>query len=251
MRVESYLARLGVSSAGPPTAGELASLHRAHMLSVPFENLDLHLGGRNVLDVDANLAKVVDRRRGGWCYELNGAFAWLLGELGYDVTLMSARVHGTGGRTPEYAHLTLKVELEQPWLVDVGFGDSFTTPIRLEPGIDQPRDRSVYRLEEDAGRLTLLQDGATSYDFAPVPRELEEFQGMCEVLQTTDTYFTRGWVCSCATPTGRITVSDLRLITTDGGRRDERELADQAELREVLAEGFGIVLERDLVPPSV
>ena len=219
------------------------------MLSAPFENLDIHLGGRNVLDVDANLAKLVERRRGGWCYELNGAFAWLLRELGYEVTLMSARVHATSGRMPEYAHLTLAVALEQPWLVDVGFGDSFTTPILLEPGLDQPRDRSVYRLERHGDRLTLLQDGAPSYDFAPVARELDEFQPMCDLLQTTDTYFTRGWVCSRATPTGRLTVSDLRLITTDGGARDERELAGQAELREVLADGFGIVLDRDLAAP--
>jgi N-hydroxyarylamine O-acetyltransferase len=248
---DAYLTRIGVAAAGPPSPDALAALHRAHMLSVPFENLDIHLGRPHVLDVETNVAKVVERRRGGWCFELNSAFAWLLGVLGYDVTLMAARVHGeVGAAAADFAHLVLAVELDAPWLVDVGFGDSFTTPIRLEPVIDQPRDGCVYRLRDDGERLTLLRDGLPSYDFAPVARRLDDFAEMCDVLQTTDTAFTRGWICSRATEDGRLTISDLRLITTAGARRQERPLCDQAELRAVLADRFGVVLDRDLAGPA-
>ena len=76
------------------------ALQRAHVLSVPFENLDIHLGRRLVLDREANYAKIVERRRGGWCYELNGAFGWLLEQLGYRVTLLGSRVEWDGGAEP-------------------------------------------------------------------------------------------------------------------------------------------------------
>ena len=80
--VEEYLARIGYAGSIEPTTEGLRALHRAHMLTVPFENLDIGLKREISCDAESAVRKIVERRRGGFCYELNGAFAWLLRELG-------------------------------------------------------------------------------------------------------------------------------------------------------------------------
>src|SRR5205085_8232372 len=97
-RVQAYLDRIGYDGPTEPGLITLTGLQRAHMLSVPFENLDVHLGRRLVLDPAANFEKIVGRRRGGWCFELNGLFGWLLEQLGFDVTLLGSRVDIGDGR---------------------------------------------------------------------------------------------------------------------------------------------------------
>jgi N-hydroxyarylamine O-acetyltransferase len=225
VNVDAYLERIGYEGSRDPTFETLSALQRAHMLSVPFENLDIHLGRRLVLDREANFEKVVVRRRGGWCYELNGLFGLLLERLGFTVTLLGARVVGERvGR--ELGHLMLRVDLEQPWLADVGFGESSLVPLPLG---EEPQQV----VEEDGVRR----------EFALVPRLLEEFQAMCEYSQTSpDMLFTQRRLCTLATATGRITLSDLRLIERDGESVTERELADEQEWRSVLLERFEIVL---------
>ena len=97
MNVNSYLARIGFSGATAPTADTLRRLHLSHMRTVPFENLDISLGREIVCDEDRFLHKIIHLRRGGFCYELNGAFAALLRSLGFSVTLLSARVSREDG----------------------------------------------------------------------------------------------------------------------------------------------------------
>src|SRR5262245_27861823 len=126
--IDAYLGRIGYTGSRAPTLEVLRALHRAHLYAVPFENLDIHAGRRIVLDQDALFQKVVTHRRGGFCYELNGLFAALLRKLGFDVTLLSGRVHNDGGFGPEYDHMTLLVKLDGRWLADVGFGSSFHDP---------------------------------------------------------------------------------------------------------------------------
>jgi arylamine N-acetyltransferase len=114
------------------------------MLAVPFENLDISLGRKIICDESRFLHKIVNERRGGFCYEMNGAFAELLRALGFKVTLLSARVSGgDGSEGPEFDHLALRVDLDQPWLADVGFGDSFVEPLLLEPGLEQAQIRQM------------------------------------------------------------------------------------------------------------
>ena len=91
-QVDAYLDRIGASRPGRPTADGLQKLHAAHLLAVPFENLSIHLGEPIRLDEDGLFDKLVARNRGGFCYELNGAFAALLSGLDFDVTLLAARV---------------------------------------------------------------------------------------------------------------------------------------------------------------
>lgn len=226
MNVAAYFDRIGYNGPREPTYEVLARLHRAHILSVPFENLDIHLGRKLVLDRAANFEKIVRRRRGGWCYEQNGLFGWVLEQLGFRVTLLGARVVGEReGR--ELGHLMLRVDLDRPWLADVGFGESSLVPLPLG---GEPRQ--------------VVESGGMRREFALTPRRLEEFAEMSEYSQTSpDISFTQRRLCTLATETGRITLTDLRLLERDGDEVTERELSGEDEWRAVLRELFGIDLE--------
>src|SRR6201987_727235 len=154
--VTSYLARIAYSGPTTPTEETLRAIHHAHLLTVPFENLDIALGRTIVVDEAAVVRKILEQRRGGFCYELNVAFAALLRALQFRVTLLSARVsRAGGGEGPEVDHLPLRVDLEQPWLADVGFGESFLEPLRLVPGTEQEDPAGKFRLQPFGERLQL------------------------------------------------------------------------------------------------
>jgi N-hydroxyarylamine O-acetyltransferase len=249
--MSDYLQRIGYTGSRQPTAETLLNLHRAHMLSVPFENLDISLGRKILCEEDSFLRKIVEQRRGGFCYELNGAFAALLRELGFKVTLLSARVpREDGSSSPEFDHLALRVDLEGPWLADVGFGDLSTGPLRLNAGGEQEQDGRRFRIVEQRGRLQLDRtepdDGwRRQYSFTLLPRRLDEFAPMCHFHQTSPkSPFTRKKVCSMATPDGRITVSDRRLIITRNHEKKERLLDSEDEWKSALAEYFGVILDQ-------
>lgn len=245
--VRAYLDRINYDGPLNPTADVLRELQRAHMLTVPFENLDIHIHREIVCDEERFIHKVVKERRGGFCYELNGAFAALLRALGFRVTLLSARVPcADGSDGPEFDHLTLRVDLDEPWLADVGFGDSFLEPLRLQSGLEQPQGERVYRIigTDNVFRCEVKDDAAwkLEYLFTLKPRQLDEFAAMCRYHQTSpESPFTRKRVCSRATPEGRITLSNGKLIETRNGQRQERVLSDE-EWRDKLRELFGVIL---------
>jgi N-hydroxyarylamine O-acetyltransferase len=248
LNVPAYLERIRYAGPTAPTPETLQAIHRAHLFAVPFENLDIHLGRKIVCDEARFLQKIVTERRGGFCYELNGAFAALLRALGFQVTLLSARVPcADGSDGPEFDHLTLRVDLEEPWLADVGFGEGFLEPLRLKPAMEQLQIGRIYRVTDDAGvfRLEVMADDKwkKEYSFTLQPRQLSDFAAMCHYHQTSpESHFTRKRVCTRATPEGRITVSDDKLIETRNGVRKERVLAGEGELRAKLHELFGVTL---------
>jgi N-hydroxyarylamine O-acetyltransferase len=245
----AYLQRIGCAGRTEPTLATLRALHRAHHLTVPFENLDIHFGREIVLDEQRLFDKIVTRWRGGFCFELNGLYAALLRELGFRVTLLSAGVWdgARGAFGPEFDHLLLRVDLDEPWLADTGFGDAFLDPLRLT--LDEQVDgERRYRLQPNGARLVLMElrpgeEWQPQYAFSLERRRLAEFAGMCHFHQTSpDTHFTQQRVVSRATPDGRITLSDDRLITTRHGRRDEQRLAGPDAIREALRLHFDIEL---------
>ena len=247
--IPAYLDRIAYAGPIAPTLEVLRNLHRVHLLSVPFENLDIALGREIVCDEHAFIRKIVERRRGGFCYELNGAFAGLLRAIGFKVTLLSARVpREDGSDGPEFDHLALRIDLDEPWLADVGFGDSFLEPIKLSAGVEQQQDGWTYRVVDCEKSLCVERaerDAAwkQQYAFTLPPRSLNDFADMCRYHQTSpESPFTRKSVCSMATPDGRTTVADRRLILTSNGNREERLLASDDEWRAALKERFDIVL---------
>ena len=162
MDTDAYLARMGYTGPREPTPETLRRLHRAHVLAVPFENLDIHLGHPIVLAIPSLYEKIVRRRRGGFCCELNGLFGWLLGQLGFTVVILSARVFRDGQPGSEFDHLILRVELEEDLIADVGFGDSFLEPLRLHAVRSEGEYRDLLRsafdidLGEDAPIESLM-----------------------------------------------------------------------------------------------
>ena len=133
----AYLRRIGHRGSAAPVAATLRALHLAHLRTVPFENLDVWLGRPIQLEEGALFDKIVRRRRGGFCYELNGLFAVLLRALGFEVSLLAARFPREAGHAaPDLDHLALLVRVpgeEGSWLADVGAGrGSFAAPLRTE-----------------------------------------------------------------------------------------------------------------------
>ena len=166
--------------------------------------------------------------------------------LGFQVDLLSASVaRETGGFGPDFDHLTLLVHLDQDWLADVGFGESFRQPLRLQAGLTQQQSGGSYRLEREGGFWIYQElDDAwkPAYRFLVQPHALRDFASMCHYHQTSpQSSFTQQRVCTLPTPSGRITLSDQRLITTSNGERTERVLTDQ-DYRAVLGSAFGIVI---------
>jgi len=251
MEVDAYLKRIGYRGPLEPGIETLRQLHRAHMLAVPFENLDIPLGRPIVLSPPMFYDKIVRRKRGGFCYELNGLFAWLLEQLGYVVVILSARVFDGEQSGPEFDHLVLLIKTDERLIADVGYGDSFLEPLRLDVREEQKQQDCAYRLTE-SGSAKVLQrrlgsDWEPQYIFSLIPRRLDEFSAMCHFQQTSpDSIFTRKTVCSLATPDGRVTLSNSRFIVTTGGRREEREVVDPEEYRELLKVRFGIEFGEDL-----
>lgn len=248
MDIPAYLHRIGYSGSIAPTLETLRRLHRGHLESVPFENLDISLGRKIVIDEGAFIRKIVEERRGGFCYELNGAFAALLRALGFQVTLLSARVaRPDGSAGPEFDHMLLRVDLDEPFLADVGFGDLFVEPLSFSPGIEQKQESGNFRVTGEGNSFTLerLTDGSWNavYLFTLTPRQLSDYAAMCHYQQTSpESHFTKKQICSLLTPKGRITLSDRKLIVTENGNRQERILSSDEEWKQILAERFGIVI---------
>ncbi|HEY0553144.1 MAG TPA: arylamine N-acetyltransferase [Thermoanaerobaculia bacterium] len=256
--IPAYLARIHDRGPLEPTAETLRRLHLAHLFTVPFENLSIHWGEPIELRDEALFDKVVSRRRGGFCYELNGLFAALLRSLGFEVAMLSAQVFGAAGVFGrEGDHMALLVTLGERWLVDVGFGESFREPLRLDERGEQSEGRHGYRIEEAAEARRVLsrrEEGGTwkaEYRFRLAPHVYADFAEMCHFHQTSpDSHFTQNRICSLATPDGRLSLSGRRLITTRGGEKQELELADESEVAEVLRERFGVVRATLPFPPA-
>jgi N-hydroxyarylamine O-acetyltransferase len=261
MDVDAYLARIDAERPAEPTADALQALQLAHLLSVPFENLDIAVGTPISLDLEAIFEKIVGRRRGGFCYELNGLFAWLLASLGFPVARLSARtVDGIDGEEgPEFDHLVLRVDLAEPWLVDVGFGDTFRTPMPMMPDRDHVDALGrTYRLavngeswdlreriephDEAFDAIEALQPGRpwrTQFRFTLRPYDLADFQATCRWQETESAYFTQHRIATIATPDGRRTLMDDRYIEHRASLRTERPVDDR-QVSTILRDVFGI-----------
>ena len=243
--INAYLDRIGYSGSTEATLESLRALHSAHVMAVPFENLDIHLPREIVLDIDRIYSKIVNERRGGFCYEVNGLFAALLQEMGFQVSHLSARIaEADGGRGPEFDHMLVLVELNQPWIADVG---AFRAPM----GLKEERcevDGRCWRIEQRGDEYVMLRkdhwnDWADNWAFTLQPHRFEEFAGMCHYHQTApESHFMRNQVCSIATSDGRVTVTNDQLITTRGNVREETAVAAGDAWRQVLREHFGVEL---------
>ncbi len=250
MDVHAYLNRINYQGPLAPTAETLRQLQVAHLLTVPFENLSIHGREPIVLEDEALFQKIVNRRRGGFCYELNGLFAALLRALGFEVAMLSAQVANAEGEfSRDFDHMALMITLEERWLADVGFGDSFVEPLQLNERDVQVQGDRAYRIVADDERLIVQRadngnDWKAQYRFTLKPYQYSAYAEMCEYHQTSPlSHFTQARICSRLTPRGRVSLSDMRLITTEGGERRESLVASKEEYVAILRKDFGIVME--------
>ena len=262
----AYLARIGAARPQRPDAAALRALHRAHLLAVPFENLSISLGEPISLEPGDLLRKVVTDRRGGFCYELNGAFALLLEALGFGVRRVAAAVFGTGNPGPPLDHLALLVDVPgdcDPWLADVGFGSHSQYPLRFTSRQPQEDPAGTFLLADADGTgidgaassadTDVLLDGQPQYRVERHTRSLADFVPMCWWQQTSPrSHFTQSTICSRLTPDGRVSLSGRTLIQTRNGTRTEQELPGDAAILAAYREHFGIALDRVPVaaPPA-
>ena len=175
-----------------PSADTLAALLRCHVLSIPFENLDVQLGIPVTNDVEAAYDKIVEHSRGGWCYEQNGLFGWALSEIGFDVTRVAAAVRREARGPAALAnHLCLLVrspdDPELVCLADVGFGGSMIKPIPLEASHHEQAPFRIGLRRLDDGHWQFGEESgaeSVSYDFLAEPGDESAMSEKCTLLQT-------------------------------------------------------------------
>lgn len=250
MTPAAYLERIGYTGQPAADLPALQALHLAHLRTVPFENLDIHAGREIVLGDEALYAKIVERRRGGICYELNAMFAWLLRALGFHVTLASANVHVNDAElTPDFDHMVLIVDIGGVrYLADVGFGESFLLPLALEEAGWQHDGAANYGVGFADGFYTVVRADATDpaaapqrvFRFADTPRSLADFTARCDFHQhSPQTHFRRRTVCLRASAGGRIALRGDELTVVTGSGRTVL-LVTMPEQADMLRRYFGI-----------
>jgi N-hydroxyarylamine O-acetyltransferase len=239
--MQRYLQRLEAEVFDAPSLYILRDLMTRHLQTVPFENLDIVARLSPPLSTAGVLDKVVTRRRGGICYELNEAFSALLMHLGFAVRRIEARVWIEPQQKfgAPFDHLVLIVSLpEGEFLVDVGFGDGNRTPLRLPE--DTLTDISgTYSLTQTSALVWLLSRAERPlYEMLLEGQPLAAFEPMYRYHQSSpESVFSKGLICTKATPSGRVTLSRDRLIIVEGAKRTEIQVSNRAR---VLEEYFGL-----------
>lgn len=257
MELAAYFDRIQFDGSVRPDLATLRAVHRAHQYAVPFENVDVLLGRPVGLDLEANYDKIVRRRRGGWCYEMNGVVEWALNEIGFEVRRISAgvmRVHA--GDSQLGNHLCLLVSLDEPYLVDVGLGGSMAEPLPLRV---TEREDSPYRLSlSEAGdgywRFAEVAHGdAFSFDFRVASADEALFARQCRFLRTDPASpFTQNLVVQRRTADTHLSLRGRILSTIHATQIDKRLMCSADELVATLRDSFDLdIPEATTLWPSI
>lgn len=246
MHVDRYLKRIGMSRPEKPDLAALTALHRAHLRSIAYENLDVQLGRSVTIEIPAIYDKIVERGRGGWCYEMNGIFGWALDQLGFNVTRATGAVmREFGGDNCVGNHLVLRVELvEGLYLADVGFGDGPIDPIRVAGGPFGSHGMSfaLTQIDTDWWRLANHpRGGAKSFDFNLAPADETRFAAKCHWLQSDpESIFVQNAVCQRFTDHGILVLRGRVLRHIIGETASDRLIGTAAEFASILWTEFGL-----------
>lgn len=254
MDLDAYLRRVGYNRPLAPTAATLRALHRAHVATFPFENLEILLDRPVRLDLESLQAKMVGQRRGGYCFEQNLLFAAVLEALGFTVTGLVARVCLDSGKLRPKLHMLLSVEADSSvWLADVGFGgEGPLEPIRVVCGGPLSHQGSwIYSLaaaqrwgsQVSVLRLLRPRGWADVYAFTSEPAFPVDFHVLNHYASThpRSPFVSRPVVQrSTEDVRHRLTGQVLSMLWPDGD--EERRTLRAQEVPDVLAEVFGIEL---------
>ena len=283
MNLEEYFKRIGLQgSFDKPDLATLKLIHKQHVMSVPFENLSIHCGERITMDLEVIFNKIMRSSRGGWCMESNLLFGWVLRALGYDTTMLGARlpIRDTEDFEPTETHLLNKVVIDgKAYMADVSFGlsDQVLEPLELVSGKDQPQAPGVFHLTDKGGMWVLektsrkpeipnpdfaksslvsRKDTRIIYCFTVLPREVEDFTEISHTLQKDPTsLFTNKSICSLQTPTGfralvGWTYSEVAYNAEEGVDVFHMRRITDDEIEQILRGKFNIKLKNRLKPVS-
>jgi N-hydroxyarylamine O-acetyltransferase len=247
LELSSYLHRIRFDGSVRPDLATLRALHRAHQYAIAFENIDVLLHHPVALDLEANYDKLVRQRRGGWCYEMNAVMGWALKEIGFEVMRISAGVmRALTGDAQLGNHLCLLVCLDQPYLVDVGFGGSLAEPLALKAS---ERDDCPYRLGlselgDSYWRFSEIArgDGGTfSFDFRVAPADEALLARKCQFLQTDPASpFTQNLVVQRRTADMHLSLRGRVLAAIHATRVEKTLLNSKDELVAILRDKFDL-----------
>jgi N-hydroxyarylamine O-acetyltransferase len=247
--IEKYLERVGYSGELTPNYETLYALHTAHVFNIPFENLDVFYGRTISLDEDALFDKLVTRRRGGYCFEMNGLFSIVLTKLGFKARNLLART-AFGGSYSSKLHQVISVEIDgKTYLADVGYGnDGISAPLLLEENLEQTRFTETYGFTRDP-RFGYVLERKTDGGYTPmyaltagecVPADFEVANHYTATHPSS--FFKMMGFVTMPTPSGRITLTGRHLKITENGKVTEREVTGEAEFSAFLSEQFGLDL---------
>ena len=255
MDINKYISRIGYEGKLSPNEECLKELHRCHLMSIPYEALDVQLGKRISLDLNKIFKKVIDNQRGGYCYELNYIFHWLLTKVGFENHLVSARIFDNEKIGPEFDHMAIVVKLNDLWLVDVGYGDLFITPLKIKTDIEQEDKFKLYKLIPDGKNDYLLLESLKSnvnwirkYSFNLKPCLIDDFKDQHEYKQSSsDSYFVRNMICSLPNESGRKTILNNTFKIRTGSVVREKQFTSQKELTQILENDFNIRITSNIL----
>lgn len=246
MDIQAYFDRIGYGGTPRADLATLRELHRLHLFAIPYENLDVQLRRPTTIDPAAAFEKIVQGRRGGWCYEMNGLLGAALAEIGFRVTRMAGSVARGVHDRPLGNHLVLRVDLDQPYIADVGFGDGLREPVPLAVGPTHC-DGYDFRLEAlEDGWLRFhnhATGGAPFFDFQNAPASPDQLADTCNWLSTSpDSIFVQTAICQRHRPEGiDVLLGRVLRKVTPAGKAD-RLLASADEFVRVLDTTFGLDL---------
>ena len=249
MNIQKYLKRIQLDHAPLPSLEALKKLQQQHLYHIPFENLDIHYDRPIKLDLQRIYEKVILKKRGGFCYELNGLFYELLSFLGFELFRISARVYSQGKKnySPEFSHLALVVNIEdQAYLADVGFGRFSMAPLKLALDEHQKNHQGEFKIdlfENKYLRVNRLENQTwiPEYIFEKIPRNFGDYQGMCHYFQTDpESHFRKKKMITKPTEKGRITLTSDELKITKAGNSKEIPILDETHFDQALWEHFQI-----------
>jgi len=259
--VEDYLERIGLKERPTIDLAGLTAVHRGHMFNIPYENLDVQLGHPVSITVSNACDKIIRRRRGGWCYEMNGTLGWALDQLGFKVTRVAGAVmRALHGELALCNHLVLKIDLpEGCYLADVGFGEGSLNPVHLAPGDFSSNgfEFSLTQEENNWWRVHKhLAAGSRSFDFKLEPADDSCLAFRCAELQTLpDSIFVQNLICYRHHEGGywNLLGRVLRHVeSANPGEAQERLLEDENDLLATLKETFHLDLpEAERIWPKV
>lgn len=247
MNLDAYLDRIAYRGSRAPTKETLFAVHRAHIAAVPYENLNIHMGLPLGLSEDAFFEQIVTRRRGGWCYMMNGSLSWALRTMGFHVRrVVGGVMRERMGDEALGNHLALIADLDRPYLCDAGLSDALLEPTPLREGAFTQGgfDMSLSRRDDGFWRFhNHPAGGARSFDFTETPVELDAFAERCAWLQTSpESMFVKIGLC-VRRHEGRIDkLRDATLSTITPTGTHDHVIKTAREYGGVLRDTYGIAL---------